>query len=128
MNATPAVVGIDVSKDKLDVFIDSTGQYLSVDNDPKGIASILEQLKALPVQLVVVEHSGRYERRCALELMDAGLPVALINPRQSRDFARAINWLAKNDRIDAKLLAEFGRRTQPRLSERSRKTGSNSMS
>lgn len=118
MNDTPAFVGIDVSKDKLDVFIDSTGRHLTVDNDSKGIDSILEQLRPLSVQLVVVEHSGRYERRCAIELMDAGLPVALVNPRQTRDFARAINWLAKNDRIDARLLAEFGRRVQPRLSEK----------
>jgi len=118
MNDVLTFVGIDVSKDKLDVFIDSTGRHLIVDNDPKGIADLLEQLRPLSVKLVVVEHSGRYERRVAIELMDAGLPVALVNPRQTRDFARAINWLAKNDRIDAKLLAEFGRRVQPRVSEK----------
>jgi transposase len=118
MNDAFTFVGIDVSKDKLDVFIDSTGQHLTVDNQAKGIGSVLEHLRPLSVKLVVVEHSGRYERRCAVELMDAGLPVALVNPRQTRDFARAINWLAKNDRIDAKLLAEFGRRVQPRLSEK----------
>jgi len=118
MNDSPTFVGIDVSKDKLDVFIDSTGQSLTVANEPKGIASLLDQLRPLNIQLVVVEHSGRYERRCAIELMDAGLPVALVNPRQTRDFARAINWLAKNDRIDARLLMEFGKRVQPRLSQK----------
>jgi transposase len=111
-------VGIDVSKDKLDVFIDSGGELFTVANDAGGVALILQKLRPMDVKLVVVEHSGRYERRCALDLMDAGLPVALINPRQSRDFARAINWLAKNDRIDARLLAEFARRVEPRPSER----------
>lgn len=118
MNDSCTFVGIDVSKDKLDIFIDSSSQAFTVANSSDGIESILQRLKALNVKLIVVEHSGRYERRCALDLMDAGLPVALVNPRQTRDFARAINWLAKNDRIDARLLAEFARRVQPQISER----------
>src|SRR5262249_46385281 len=118
MNDSFTFVGIDVSKDKLDIFIDSMSQAFAVANSLDGIASILRRLKGLNVKLVVVEHSGRYERRCALDLMDAGLPVALVNPRQTRDFARAINWLAKNDRIDAHLLAEFARCVQPQASER----------
>jgi transposase len=113
-----AVVGIDVGKARLDVFIDSTEQSFSVDNDAAGVATIRQRLAGVEVQLIVIEHSGRYERRCALDLMDADLPVALINPRQSRDFARAMNWLAKNDRIDPRLLAKFGRQVQPRLSQR----------
>jgi transposase len=75
-------------------------------------------LAKLDVKLVVIEHSGGYERRCAIDLMDGGLPVALVNPRQTRDFARAINWFAKNDRIDARLHTEFGRRIQPAPSVR----------
>lgn len=118
MNTTPTFVGIDVAKDKLDVFIDSSGESFTVANSPDGIVSIRQRLAGLNVKLIVIEHSGRYERRCALDLMDSGLPVALINPRQSRDFARAIHWLAKNDRIDGRLLAEFGRRIEPRPSER----------
>ena len=118
MNDCDCLVGIDVSKDKLDVFIDAPEQSFSVPNNAQGIASILQQLKTRAVRLVVIEHSGRYERRCALDLMDSGLRVALINPRQSRDFARAINWMAKNDRIDGRLLAYFGRSTNPRPSER----------
>jgi transposase len=116
MNDSPTFVGIDVAKDKLDVYIESTGQFLTVPNDAKGFAQIRRHLAGLSVKLIVIEHSGRYERRCALDLIEAGLPVALINPRQSRDFAKAINWLAKNDRIDGRLLAEFGRRVEPRLS------------
>lgn len=114
----PVFVGIDVAKDKLDVFIDATGEHFIVGNDAAGIASLRERLTPLRIRLVVLEHSGRYERRCALDLMDAGLTVALVNPRQTRDFARAINWMAKNDRIDARLLAEFARRVEPRPSER----------
>lgn len=118
MTDAPTFVGIDVSKQKLDVFIDSTGELFTVANDPAGVASIRRRLAPRNVRLVVLEHSGRYERRCGLDLMDAGLAVALVNPRQTRDFARAINWMAKNDRIDARLLAEFARRVEPRPSER----------
>jgi transposase len=118
MNDTLTFVGIDVAKDKLDVFIDSTGELFTVANGPEGTATIRQRLAGRKVKLIVLEHSGRYERRCALDLMDAALPVALINPRQSRDFARAINWFAKNDRIDGRLLAEFARRVEPRPSER----------
>lgn len=122
MKTTHTFVGIDVAKDKLDVFIDLTpgsgAAHFTVVNDEAGIASIRQRLQSLTVGLIVIEHSGRYERRCALELMDAGFAVALVNPRQTRDFARAINWMAKNDRIDARLLAEFGKRVEPRPSER----------
>ena len=118
MNDSLTCVGIDVAKAKLDVFIDTTAELFTVDNSPEGFAALRQRLAGLSLQLIVLEHSGRYERRCALDLMDAGLPVALINPRQSRDFARAIHWLAKNDRIDARLLAEFARRIEPRPSER----------
>jgi transposase len=113
-----AVVGIDVSKDKLDVFIDSANVAFTVENTADGVASIRERIQGLAVRLIVLEHSGRYERRCAAELLEAGFTVALINPRQARDFARAINWFAKNDRIDTRLLAEFGRRVQPRPTEK----------
>ena len=118
MNDSLAYVGIDVAKDKLDVFIDSTSQYFTVENTPAGISTIRQRLAGLNVKLIVIEHSGRYERRCALDLMDAGLPVALVNPRQTRDFARSRNWLAKNDRIDARLLGEFAKANNPRPSER----------
>jgi transposase len=111
-------VGIDVAKDKLDVFIDSTSAAFTVANDAVGIAAIRKRLEPHSVRLIVIEHSGRYERRCALDLMDAGLTVALVNPRQTRNFAKAIGWLAKNDRIDARLLAKFAQCVQPQPSER----------
>jgi transposase len=113
-HAVMSCVGVDVSKDKLEVFVDSTAHSFSVDNTAEGIAGLASRLLTLapaaPVALVVVENTGGYERRCAADLMDAGLPLALVNPRRSRDFARSIGWMAKNDRIDARLLAEYGRR------------------
>lgn len=112
MSDSPTFVGIDVAKAKLDVFIDSTREFFTVANSPEGTADIQKRLAKLDVKLIVIEHSGRYERRCAFDLMDAGLPVALINPRQSREFARCIKWLAKNDRIDGELLAKFGRQAE----------------
>lgn len=118
MHDAQTFIGIDVAKDKLDVFIDAPAASFTVANDESGIAEIRRRLQDRRVALVVLEHSGRYERACALDLMDAGLAVALVNPRRTRDFARSINWLAKNDRIDARLLAEFARRIQPRPSER----------
>ena len=111
------VVGIDVAKDKLDVYLDASEEWFTVENTSPGIAALRVRLEGHDVKLIVLEHSGRYERRCASELLEAGFAVALINPRQARDFARAINWFAKNDRIDARLLAEFGRRVEPRVSE-----------
>lgn len=118
MNHPPRCVGIDVAKDKLDVFVDSTGELFTVENAPKAIAILAKKLLTLKPQVIVIEHSGGYERKAAIDLMDAGLPVALVNPRQTRDFARANNRFAKNDTLDAKLLADFGRACRPELSER----------
>jgi transposase len=118
MNHPPTYVGIDVAKEKLDVFVDSTNQSFTVPNTLEGIASLRKRIEGLRIELVVLEHSGGYERCCALDLMDAGLPVALVNPRQSHSFADAINWFAKNDRIDGRLLAKFGHDVELRRSER----------
>lgn len=117
-DTTTCCVGIDVAKDKLDVFVGATGESFTITNDDEGITMLRRRLQPHAVRLIVIEHSGRYERRCALDLMDDGFTVALVNPRQTRDFARAINWMAKNDRLDAKLLAEYARRCDPRPSPR----------
>jgi Transposase len=86
-------------------------------NNPQGIQALLTQLKALPGCLVVVEATGRYERRLVAELVNAGHRVAVVNPRHVRHFARALGQLAKTDRIDAHVLALFGQRMQPRETE-----------
>ncbi len=80
--------------------------------------SLVERLRPHAVALVVLEATGRYERRAAFALMDAGLQVAVVNPRQPRDFAKASNQLAKTDKIDARILAWFGAVIGPRVSEK----------
>jgi len=84
-----------------------------VSNDAEGIASLKERLESIAVELVVLEASGGYERLAAAELSGAGLPLAIINPRQAREFARATGRLAKTDAIDAELLARFGEAVKP---------------
>jgi transposase len=110
------IVGIDVSKATLDVFGDTPAEAFRVANTPEGSAALLTRLQPWNVRRIVIEYTGGYERRVAAELMSAGLEVALVNPRQVRDFARAKGLLAKNDRLDARLLAEFGRVLQPKAS------------
>jgi transposase len=118
-NASPPVVaGIDVSKDKLDVHLWPSGHNLSLDNTASGAEELVQRLRPHAVALVVVEATGRYERRAALTLMDAGFEVAVVNPRQPRDFAKSTGQLAKTDAIDARILAQFGAVIGPRPSER----------
>jgi len=102
----------------LDVHIDPVGQTLSVDNAPAGIRSLIETLKTRDVKLVLIEATGRYERRLAADLLDAAIPVTVVNPRQARDFARSLGRLAKTDRIDAEVLAAFAKLGHHRLAER----------
>lgn len=111
-------VGIDVSKKTLDVCLlaDSSKKLVSFDNTVGGIASLIDRLRPLKIQLIVLEATGRYERRCAVELMTHGFEVAIVNPRQPRDYARCQNLLAKTDAIDAFILASFGQVIGPRVS------------
>lgn len=114
----PTFIGIDVSKAKLDVAILSTGEVLEVPNDADGHARLTKRLKAEgEIERLVLEATGGYERACAHALHAAGLPVVVVNPRQTRDFARATGRLAKTDRIDARSLAEFAKAVKPQLHE-----------
>jgi transposase len=106
-------VGIDVSKKTLDVTTLHRGEHRTVRHDQEGIRSICEQLLALRPKLIVMEATGGYERELAIALVLAGLPVAVVNPRQVRDFARAMGMLAKTDKVDAGVLALFGERIKP---------------
>jgi transposase len=105
----PCVVGIDVSKAMLDCYIDPAGQWVHVTNDPQGVAQLIGKLAAYKVQQVVIEATGRLHRRLAGDLLLAGIPVAVVNPQRAREFARASGRLEKTDRIDGRVLAEFGR-------------------
>jgi transposase len=108
-----AYLGIDVSKDRLDLFLLPEGRSWSVPNDPSQIDALAASLRDAPPALVVLEATGGLERPVAAELAAAGLHVAIVNPRQVRDFAKALGRLAKTDRIDAGMLAEFAERIRP---------------
>lgn len=112
---TSTYVGIDVSKAWLDIAVEPSGQPWRVANDEAGIGCVVEQLAGLTVGRIVVEATGGQERLLVAELYQAQLPVALVNPRRVRHFARALGILAKTDRIDAVVLAAFGRLTEPLL-------------
>ena len=106
--------GVDVAKDELEACVMPSQQRLTVARDDKGIAKLLEFFKKAGVQCVIVEATGGYERRITGACLEAGLQTCLVNPRQVRDFARGMGWLAKTDRLDAQVLALFGHHAQPR--------------
>lgn len=108
-------VGIDVGKDGLDVAIDGLPNVTRFNNDTTGRRALLRRLLSLDAPLIVVEATGGYEDPLLDACGDAGLRIARINPRQSRDFARATGELAKTDAIDAKLLCLFARLFGDRL-------------
>lgn len=102
------VVGIDVSKQNLDVYVVAHQQQRTVTNDAAGHGELVGWLKSLGVRIAVMEASGGYEQTIAKALRRAGLEVRIVDPKRVRHFARAAGRLAKNDRIDARMIAEFG--------------------
>ena len=106
-------IGIDISKATAVVAVQPTGESWSSDTTPGAIDMLVTRLVALAPGIVVVEATGGYERALVASCATAGLPIAVVNPRQVRAYAQAIGRTAKTDRIDAALLAEFGARVQP---------------
>ena len=104
-------VGIDVAKAALDVFLGCAGTAFTVANDEVGIRDLVKQL--MPADFVILEATGGLETPVASALAAAGIAVAIVNPRQVRDFARATGRLAKTDRLDAEVLAHFGEAVRP---------------
>lgn len=111
----PVFVGIDVSKDRLDVAILPSGEVCSFDHDEKGRKALAQKLGELHPESVIVEATGGLERTLVAILAAAALPVIVVNPRQVRDFAKATGQLAKTDSIDASILALFGQRVRPEM-------------
>jgi transposase len=107
--------GIDVAKDRLDVAQRPGTEAWWVSNDEPGIADLVARLKALRPALVVLEATGGIELPAVGALAAAGLPVVVVNPRQTREFARATGRLAKTDAIDAQVLAQFAEAVRPAL-------------
>jgi transposase len=106
-------VGIDVSKARLDVAVRPIGEAWSVSNDEAGIDRLLARLGEDRPELVVLEATGRLEAAVVAALVKASIPVAVVNPRQVRDFARSTGRLAKTDGIDARVLAHFAEAVHP---------------
>lgn len=113
LNSETCWVGVDVSKSALDVYVSLPEQAFSVEHDPDGIRRLIETLQPRQPRLVVLEATGGLERTLVAELLVAPLPVAVVNPRQVRRFAQALGYLAKSDRLDARVLARFAQAIEP---------------
>jgi transposase len=113
-NVKEHFVGMDVSKDCLDVAVLGEKTTMRFANTMKGIAHCVRRMSQLQSKLIVVEATGGYEEALVLALYEAGLPVALVSPQRVRQYARAKGLLAKTDKLDAHTLAEYGKTMQPR--------------
>lgn len=109
---TPVYVGIDVAKATLDIAVSRGAAWQAV-NDDQSVDELCRRLAEMQPALVVLEATGGYELRAAAALAAAGLPVAVVNARQVRSYARSIGQLAKTDRIDAGVLARFAEAVRP---------------
>jgi transposase len=108
-------VGVDVSKDRLDVHVLPSGDAFVVARDGKGVSELVERLAALPLERVAVEATGGFETVVAAALAGAGLPLVIVNPAQVRHFAQGIGQRAKTDPVDALVIARFVEATKPEL-------------
>ncbi len=108
-----AAVGIDVSKKHVDVAISGEPQVIRYSNDEEGIAKLVASLSGRSISRIVLEATGGYQRTLLAALLGAGLPAVAVNPRQARDFAKAIGRLEKTDEVDAHMLALFAERVRP---------------
>lgn len=108
-------IGIDIAKAECVVVVRPTGESWTCPNDESHMRALVERVRALEPTQIVLEATGGYEVVVASALAAAGLPVAVVNPRQVRDFAKATGQLAKTDRVDAQVLALFAERIRPAL-------------
>lgn len=106
-------VGIDVSKNTLDIAVHESGEIWSTNNDSSGCAALAAKLKQLKATTIVVEASGGWQTLLTATLAAAELPIVVVNPRQVRDFAKALGQLAKTDRLDSRVLAHFAAAIEP---------------
>ena len=113
MKQETVYIGIDVSKNHVDVAVRPTGQRWTISNDEPGIRELVSRLRALDPAIVVLESTGGLELPSVAALATGGLPVVIVNPRQVRDFARATGTLAKTDALDAAALAHFADAVRP---------------
>ena len=109
----PIFAGIDVSKDRLDAHVLPSGEAFAVARDGKGLEDLIARLRAAGATLVVLDATGGFEVTVAAALCAAGVPLAVVNPRQIRDFARATGRLANTDALDAQAIARFAEAVRP---------------
>lgn len=108
-------IGIDIAKDWLDLGWQPGGHTERITHNEEAIAGLCERLRGTAPTLIVMEATGGLETDLASALVAAGLPVAVVNPRQARDYARACGRLARTDRIDALMLAAFAAAIRPQV-------------
>lgn len=106
-------VGVDVSKEVLDVYVLPFEKYMQFKNNTAGVQKLIKKLRSFSEASIVMEATGGYEKLVAQSLVKADLSVSVINPRQIRDFAKALGKLAKTDKIDAQTIALFAEKMQP---------------
>lgn len=106
-------IGIDVSKDRLDVHVQPSGERFTVARDGDGLTALVARLQPLAPRLVAVEATGGFEIVVAAAVGGAGLPLAVVNPAQVRHYAQALGKRAKTDRVDAEVIARFAEATKP---------------
>ena len=123
-SVSPIFVGIDVAKDRLDLARSDQSDTLTVANDPAGIRSLVETFHSVALSAIVVEATGGIERPLVDALLDADLPVAVVNPGRVRHFAKAMGILAKTDAIDARVLMDFAGKAAPQLTAKRSKNQS----
>jgi transposase len=112
MGGRDIYVGVDVSKERLDVALRPSGEFFSQANNERAVSRLVKRLQAVGCARVVVEATGGYETVVVAALWAAGVPVVMVNPRWTRAFAKSIGWLEKTDRIDACLLALYAERAE----------------
>jgi len=115
VNSNNNCVGIDVAKDKLDVFTAANQKLITIPNDPLGHRELIKILKENECKRICLEATGGLERKLVERLANDNFEVSVVNPRQIRDFAKAAGKLAKTDAIDAQVIALFAQRMQPRI-------------
>lgn len=116
-NISGCHIGIDISKECLDIAVHETGEIFQFPNDPGSFPKLIERFEKLAPKLIVMEASGGYEQDILFSLLINGLPASLVNARQVYNFGKAVGRLAKTDRIDAVLLAHFAHAVQPKIHE-----------
>jgi transposase len=113
MDGDKVFIGVDISKDNLDIVAYPTGQIWQYKNSKGGIAKAITKFRGLELKLIVMEATGGLEKPLCEALFQAGLPAAIVNPRRIRDFGRSMGILAKTDKLDAKVMAYFAAKIEP---------------